>query len=175
MSSKKADIILHPIRMRIIKALIRGERMTAQQLQEELKDVPQATLYRHLKKMTDSHVLVIVDEIPNRGTLEKLYMLPSKAAEISEEEFTQATADDHFSYFMNYVATLIGGYERYLNQDYDLFKDGVSYRQYVAYLSEEENIELLYAIRDLIVKAMQNEPSPTRKKRSISVIDFPEI
>lgn len=175
MSSKKADIILHPIRMRIIKALIRGERMTAQQLQEVLQDVPQATLYRHLKKMTDAHVLTIVDEIPNRGTLEKLYMLPSKAAEISQEEFMQASADEHFSYFMNYIATLIGGYERYLNQDFDLVKDGVSYRQYDAYLSEEENLELLYAIRDLINKAMSNEPDPSRKKRLISVIHFPEI
>lgn len=149
--------------------------MTAQQLQEVLQDVPQATLYRHLKKMTDAHVLTIVDEIPNRGTLEKLYMLPSKAAEISQEEFMQASADEHFSYFMNYIATLIGGYERYLNQDFDLVKDGVSYRQYDAYLSEEENLELLYAIRDLINKAMSNEPDPSRKKRLISVIHFPEI
>lgn len=175
MSTKKADVILHPIRMRIIQALVRGNRMTAQQLQELLKDVPQATLYRHLKKMIDTAVLVIVDEIPNRGTIEKVYMLPEKGAEISYEELLKASSEDHLSFFMNYVANIIGEYGRYLDQsDFDLLRDGVSYRQYPVYLTEEENLAMLLSIKEIIVKAMQNEPDGKRRRRVISVIDFPE-
>lgn len=172
---KKAELILHPVRMRIIQALIRGDQMTAQQLQERLPDVPQATLYRHLKKMVDGDVLEIVEEIPNRGTLEKVYRLPAHGAEISVSEMQQASPDDHMAYFMNYLASLIGEYGRYLQRpDAELVKDGVSYRQYSVYLSDEENMQLLYAIRDMLKKAMANEPDGKRKRRLISIIDFPE-
>jgi DNA-binding PadR family transcriptional regulator len=149
--------------------------MTAQQLQERLADVPQATLYRHLKKLTETGVLIVVEEIPNRGTLEKVYMLPEKGAEISAEELQQASPDDHLAYFINYLASMIGEFGRYIHQpDADLVKDGVSYRQFSVYLSDEENIEMLMAIRAIIAKAMQNEPDGKRKRRLISVVDFPE-
>jgi len=174
--SKKADVILHPIRMRIIQALIRGDRKTAQQLQEILQDVPQATLYRQLKKMVDANVLVIVDEIPNRGTLEKVYMLPEKGAEISIEELLKASSEDHLAFFMNYVASIIGEYGRYLDHsERNLVQDGVSYRQYPIYMTDEENMEFLLAMKELIVRAMQNEPDEKRKKRLISIIDFPIV
>lgn len=173
---KKAEIILHPVRMRVIQSLVRGERMTAQQLQERLVDVPQATLYRHLKKLVESGVLMVAEEIPNRGTLEKVYTLPEKGAEISVEELEQASPDDHMTFFMNYLASLIGEYGRYIHQDHiDLVKDGVSYRQFSAYLTEEENLKMLYDIRDIVLKAMKNEPNEHRRKRLLSIIDFPEI
>jgi len=172
---KKAEIILHPVRIRIIQALVRGDRMTAQQLQERLVDVPQATLYRHLKKLMESGVLTVVDEIPNRGTIEKVYMLPEKGAEISVEELQQSSPDDHMTFFMNYLASIIGEYGRYIHRsNVDLVKDGVSYRQFSAYLTEEENLKMLYDIRDIVKKAMENEPNEHRRKRFISVIDFPE-
>jgi len=149
--------------------------MTAQQLQERIGDVPQATLYRHLRKMVEAGVLLIVDEIPNRGTLEKVYMLPAKAASVTAEDLEQATPDDHLTYFMNYLANLIGEYGRYIQRSgVDLVKDGVSYRQYSVYLSEEENLELLYKLRDILIEAMNNEPDGNRRRRLLSIIDFPE-
>jgi len=150
--------------------------MTAQQLQERLADVPQATMYRHLKKMIDASVLVVVDEIPNRGTLEKVYMIPAKGAEISVEELKQASPEEHLTYFMNYAVNIIGEYGRYLqHSDVDLFKDGVSYRQTTVHLSDEENIQMLVAIREVLTKAMQNEPNENRRRRLISIVDFPEL
>lgn len=176
MATKKAEVILHPIRIRIIQALIRGEHMTTQQLQERLQDVPQATLYRHLKRMVEAGVLAIADEIPNRGTVEKVYMLPEKGAEISREELEQASTEDHLVYFVNYAANLIGEYGRYLQSgSIDLYRDGVSYRQYSAWLSEEENLQVLREIRDILAKAAQNKPGGNRRRRLFSITDFPEI
>lgn len=172
---KKAELILHPVRMRIIQALVRGERMTAQALQQRLSDVPQATLYRHLKKLADAGVLRVAEEIPVRGTVEKVYELPAMGAEISVEELKQASGDDHLTYFMQFAAGLISEYGRYLQGGQtDLVKDGVSYRQYPVYLTEEENLQLLKDIRSLIVKAMANEPAEGRRRRWLAVIDFPE-
>ena len=39
-----------------------GAPETAQQLSEELQDVPQATLYRHLNKLEHAGVLVVAEE-----------------------------------------------------------------------------------------------------------------
>jgi DNA-binding transcriptional ArsR family regulator len=172
---KKAELILHPVRLRMIQAFVGGSKMTAQQLQDRLGDVPQATLYRHLKKLVDAGVLVVAEEIPNRGTLEKVYMLPERAAEISEEELRRASPDDHLVYFMNFLASMIGEFGRYIQRPgIDLVKDGVGYRQYAVHLSDEENMELLMSIRELLVKAMQKEPAAHRRRRLIGFIDFPE-
>jgi hypothetical protein len=40
------EILLHPVRMRIVVALA-GRALTPGQLRAELTDVPQATLYQH--------------------------------------------------------------------------------------------------------------------------------
>lgn len=175
MSEKKADIILHPIRFRIIQSIIRGGRMTAYQLQEHLPDIPQATLYRHLRKLKDSGILVVADEVPNRGAMERVYMLPELAAELSQEELKNATADDHLLYFINFASHIIGGFGRYIHQPgADIFKDGISYRQFYLHLSDEENLELLYGIRDLIMKYYDNKPDGKRRKRQFAVIGHPE-
>jgi DNA-binding transcriptional ArsR family regulator len=161
--------------MRIIQALLRGEKLTAHQLQQRLTDVPQATLYRHLKKMVEAGVLDIAEEIPIRGTLEKVFVLADHGAHITAEDLRDATADDHMSLFMNFLAGMIGEYGRYIQHSgLDLMKDGVSYRQFSVYLTEEENLQMLYAIRDILKQAMENEPNEHRRKRIVYLVDFPE-
>ena len=59
MTSPSADLLLHPIRLRILVGLL-GRPMTAQQLGEVLEDVPQATLYRQLNKLAQAGVLEVV-------------------------------------------------------------------------------------------------------------------
>ena len=44
------DLLLHPVRLRIVQALV-GSPMTPLHLKEQLGDVPQATLYRHLSQL----------------------------------------------------------------------------------------------------------------------------
>lgn len=175
MSEKKAEVILHPVRMRIIQCLVSRKRMTPYQLQEEMPDIPQATLYRHVRKLKDAGILVVADERQSRGATEKVYMLPEYAAVLTQEDLQHATAEDHLTYFINYAAHLIGEYGRYVQQPgIHLERDGVSYRQWPLYLTDEENLEMLYAIRDIFKKYMDNGPGDGRRKRLISTIVHPE-
>ena len=48
MANSKAEMIVHPIRLRIIEAL-HGRELTSRQIADSLDDVPQATLYRRRK------------------------------------------------------------------------------------------------------------------------------
>lgn len=176
MSEKKAEVILHPVRMRIIQSLVSKKQMTTYQLQEELSDIPQATLYRHLKKLMETGILIVADERPNRGAMERVYMLPEQAAIISQDDLKNATSEDHLTYFINFAAHLIGEYGRYVHQQpkVDLLQDGVSYRQLPLYLSDEENIEMILAVREVFKKYSENKPGPDRRKRLISMIVHPE-
>lgn len=51
---KKADLLLHPVRMRIVQQLIAGDPQAILQLAQRLGDVPQATLYRHMKLLLEA-------------------------------------------------------------------------------------------------------------------------
>ncbi len=56
MSTTRADLILHPLRLRIIETLVNSEPLTPQEMRMRLPGVAQATLYRHLKILTDSGI-----------------------------------------------------------------------------------------------------------------------
>src|SRR5580658_3975046 len=43
-----ADLLLHPVRLRIIKAFLGERALTTAQLAAELDDVPPGSLYRHV-------------------------------------------------------------------------------------------------------------------------------
>jgi hypothetical protein len=43
----KIETVLHPVRFKIIQVFLDGQSKTAKRLAKELKDIPQASLYRH--------------------------------------------------------------------------------------------------------------------------------
>jgi hypothetical protein len=175
MKESTVDVILHPVRMRIIQYLI-NQKLTAQQLKELLPDIPQASLYRNLKKLLVTEVIHIVDEIPNRGTIEKVYSIhnPSKAS-IDPEDLNKLSSDEHLSLFIKFMANLMGEYERYLNQEtIYLVADGVSYRQASFYLSEDEHNDFIQELIAVYSKVIKNEPKKGRRRRTIATIMIPE-
>jgi len=175
MADSKADLILHPIRMRIIQSLIGGAQRTTQQIAELLTDIPQATLYRHLNKLLQAQLIEIVDQNQVRGTVEKVYRLAEHGAEVTVDDLKTMTPGQHMELFMKFVATLIGEYGRYLQQEnFDLVRDGVSMRQIDLYLTDEEYMQLLADMRAPMLKHARNEPGEGRRRRNISTIVIPD-
>ncbi|MEH7416295.1 helix-turn-helix domain-containing protein [Neobacillus drentensis] len=169
------DVILHPVRMRIIQSLI-NQHMTAQQIKELLPDVPQASLYRHIKKLVDAGVIHIIDEIPNRGTIEKVYSLqdPAKAS-ISPEKLNSFTKEEHMDLFFKFMANIMGEYERYLDQNkIDLINDGVSFRQTSLLLDDEEFVQFIKEMSEVYSRVTQNKPKTGRRRRTLATIIIPE-
>jgi len=169
------DVILHPVRMRIIQYLI-NQQLTAQQLKEFLPDIPQASLYRNLKKLVETGVIHIVDEIPIRGTVEKVYSIhnPNKVT-FSPEDLNKLSRDEHMSLFIKFMANLMGEYDRYLDQDrIDLVSDGVTFRQASIHLNEEEYVEFINELSAVYLKVINNEPKEGRRRRTVATIVIPE-
>jgi DNA-binding transcriptional ArsR family regulator len=174
MNKSKMNLILHPVRMKIIQSLLNGKEMTVSQLGERAKDIPQATLYRHLNKLLDAKIIQVVKENQIRGTVEKVYILNQPSVQ-SQEDFLALSSEEHLELFMNFTTQLMGMYENYLHQgEADLMKDGVSYTVANIHLSDSEFMELLKGMGELLQKAMLNEPSPERTGRNIATIVIPE-
>ncbi|UFJ39853.1 helix-turn-helix domain-containing protein [Brevibacillus humidisoli] len=152
-----------------------GRPITARQLAERLPDIPQASLYRHLNKLSESGILTVVSEQQIRGATEKTYVLHYHNANLTAEELKHATREDHLRYFMTFLASLQQQYEQYLSQDtFDLQADGVGYRQFGLYLTDEEFTRFTEEIRDVIQRAAANEPSPDRRRRLFTTILYPD-
>ncbi len=175
MKNSKAKLILHPVRMKIIQSLLGGQKLTVQQMLDILKDVPQATLYRHLNKLVEADVICVVEEHPVRGTIEKVYAVNMQNANVTAEDLKHTTKDEHLNYFLTFLMNLLGDFEQYLQgEQLDFYQDGVSYRQARLHLSEEEFIEFVMDIRNVFENAAQKTPSPERKARNIATIIIPE-
>lgn len=54
------DLVLHPVRLRIVQAFLGNRELSTAQLAEELSDVPKSGLYRHLAVLADADVLSVV-------------------------------------------------------------------------------------------------------------------
>lgn len=174
MIRSKSGLILHPVRMKIIQTLIGGRMLTVQQMAERLPDVPQATLYRHLNLLLKGGVLEIAEEKQVRGAVERTYRLALSGIDPTPEEVSRASREEHMQFFMQFVAGLIGEFGSYLEQEeIDMFKDGVAFRQAALYLSDEEMRQLLYTVGGAIMQAMANEPGPGRRKRTLATILIP--
>ena len=174
MASTRANLVLHPVRLRLLATLAR-QKLTARQLSALLPDIPQAPLYHHLGMLTRAHLLRVVSERPVRGAVEKRYTLADDAIPLRPADLASASREDHLRYFTNFVAMLLAEYGRYLDREtpIDLFADGVGYRQTPFYLSEDEFAQAAEAINRALLPFVENQPAPHRKRRLLAVITFP--
>lgn len=178
MGHSKLDIMMHPVRMRILTLLGGNRQATASQLAEALPDVAQATLYRHIRALADNDLIAVIEERPIRGTVEKVYAIPElDAINVSADEFNQLSKEEQLRHFTTFMTTLLGQYERYLahTDKPDASSDGVGYQTRPLYLSEEELQTFSQQLHDLLRPLMAHEPSPERKRRLLTTILLPDI
>lgn len=173
---KKIETILHPVRFKIIQRFLDGQTKTAKILAKELKDIPQATLYRQLEALVRADILTITEENPIRGTVEKVYTLNGSNSVIKADDVKTLSNEEHLQYFLLFTAGLAKDFENYLSKsNIDFEKDGVGYRQTVFHLSDEEFIHFVQEISTVFQKYSTNNPSKDRTKRLISTIIMPDI
>lgn len=169
-----ADLLLHPVRLRIVQAFLGDRALTTGALSAELADIPTASLYRHVSRLVEAGVLAVVAERRVRGALERTYELRLAATAIGPEELASMSADEHRQAFLAFVATLLGDFDRYLAQgDIDLQRDGVSYRIAGLWLDDAEYAELLGEITRALQPRLANQPGPGRRRRILGSVLLP--
>lgn len=170
----KRDLLLHPIRLRIVQLLV-NRPMTANQIKDQLTDVAQATLYRQLKALLDGGLLEVVDEQAVRGGLERTYGVVESATKLDYADVADAEPDEHFRLFATFIGTILNDYSSYLNNEgFDLQEDRVGYSQAPLWLTTEEFDEFASAIRHVVSERLQNQPTPERRRYLLNTIVMPE-
>src|ERR1035437_1972888 len=89
-----ADLLLHPVRLRIVQAFLGDRGLTTGALIAELADIPAASLYRHVARLVDAGVLAVVAERRARGALERTYVLRLSAASVGLNELAKMSPDE---------------------------------------------------------------------------------
>lgn len=171
---ERRDLLLHPTRLRIVQALA-GAQLTSLQVKERLGDVPQATLYRHLKQLAEGGLIEVTDERRVRGGVERTYGLVADAVVLGDEDLDSATPDDHFRYFATFVGTLLADFAGYLEAgEPALGADRVGYRQMSLWLTDAELDSVVETFRSALEPHADNEPGSGRRRRLLTTIVMTE-
>lgn len=115
--ASKADILLHPVRMKIVQTLMGSnkEGLTPLEMANIIKDVPQATLYRHIQKLSEANIIRVLKEEKVRAVTEKHYVFNMEEANLDEEEWENYTDSEKLNYYSYYQLWLFNQYQNYLD------------------------------------------------------------
>jgi DNA-binding transcriptional ArsR family regulator len=174
MTEPARDLLLHPVRLRIVQALL-GRQLTPGEIQVQLTDVPQASLYRHIKHLEQGGLLEIVGRRPVRGGVERTYAVIEEAVSLGQEDLVGATSDEMFRHFATFVGTLLADYAAYLDtSELDLAADRVGFRQAPLWLTDDEFDELAAEMGRAMRTRVDNQPTPERRRRLFTTIVMPD-
>jgi hypothetical protein len=173
MTQTNVDVILHPIRFRILLTLA-GRRLTAQDLAQALPQVPQATLYRHIRHLMDADLLSIDETRSVRGgVVENVYTLKQEDARLTAEDVASLSREDHLRFFTIFFTSVLQDFERYLQQEPINVARDVRYHQVPLYLSDDEFQNLMQELSAIIQIQQHNHPDPSRRRRLLTSVIMP--
>lgn len=174
MSTGKADLILHPIRLKIVTELANRPKTTTE-IATLLPQVARATLYRHIKLLADGGVLEVVNETNVNGAIERTYQVTEGGGRLSSEDLRDLSMADHLRYFTTFVATLIDTFAEYAYTTplETLFDKGLAYNRAVVHLSDEERLQFQEEIHAVVTKMMTLPAAPNRRKYTLAQAVIP--
>jgi hypothetical protein len=169
-----ADLLLHPVRLRVVHALSGGRELTTTQLRARMPDVSKVTVYRQVALLAEGGFLEVAGEQRVHGAVERRYRLRQDRPVIDADAAAAMTMEDHRRGFAAAMAVLIAEFNSYLDRDgADPARDGVSYRQGTLWLSPAELAEMTRKVLAVLRDSAANQPAPGRAPYLLSPILFP--
>ena len=146
------EILLHPVRLRVVQALLGDRALTTAQLAAELGDVPKPTLYRHVAALAEAGVLRVSAQRQVRGAVERTYRLDPQQASADTADAAGMTKDEQRAAFAVFTASLAAAFEAFLQQGGDRAH---GYRSAALYLREAEVETFAASIREVVAPWLQ--------------------
>ena len=174
MALDTVELLMHPVRLRIVQAFLGGRTLTTTDLRTELSDVPPATLYRQVATLADHGVLHTVAERRARGAVERTYRLVEAAASVGPDEARAMSPQRHRQAFLTFVAGLLADFDGYLDRgDADLVRDVAGYRQNAFHATDAETADFVTRFRELFAEYAALGPGPGRTRRLLTTVLLP--
>ena len=160
-----AEIVMNPVRQRIFQYFLLHETGTVKEIRKALPDVPSASLYRHVKILADSSILMVVGENRIRGTVESIYQLNRDALTIEDENGNAVQMS---------LLSICASFARYFSSgNADPKKDMLLFTNCTLVLTDEEFSGFLSEINEIALKYMKVEATENSKTRQITLISAP--
>ena len=160
-----AEVVMNPVRQRIFQYFLLHETGAVKELKKALPDVPNASLYRHIKILADHSILMVVDENRIRGTVESVYRL-NKDAMSTEDESGNAVQMSLLGICASFARYFAGG-------NVDPKKDMLLLTNCTLLLTDEEFSRFLSEINEIVLRYMKAEATESSKTRQITLISSP--
>ena len=165
MKTEIAEVFMNPVRQRIIQYLLVHEKGTVKEIKKELPDVPSASLYRHIKILNDSALIIVVEENRIRGTVENVYSLNREALEVDDENGTAVQMS---------LLSLCAAFAKYFSSGHaDPRKDLLMLTSCTLTLTDEEFIKFLTELNEVATKYMSIPVTETSVSRQITLVSSP--
>lgn len=152
----KVEVLMHPVRMKIAQVLMRNkeEGLTPLEMVKIIKNVPQATLYRHIQIMLDSGVIRIIKEKKVKSVSEKYYALNEIEARLSIEDWKRASSEKKLDYVSYYQLSLLTQYQSYLKklEQQNCQEDGATFSLVELKMNEEHFKHFQNELNELMTK-----------------------
>ena len=160
-----AEIVMNPVRQRIFQYFLLHETGTVKEIRKALPDIPSASLYRHVKILADSSILMVVGENRIRGTVESVYRLNQDA---------MTTEDETGNAVQMSLLSICASFAKYFSTGHaEPHRDMLLLTNCTLLLTDQEFSEYLSEINQVTVKYMKEENSEGSKMRRITLISAP--
>ncbi|MCP3032556.1 helix-turn-helix domain-containing protein [Halobacillus sp. A1] len=173
-SKSKENVILHPVRMKIIQYLSKGAA-TSYEIVKGLPQIPQATLYRHLKILNEENIIHVIEEKKIRGALEKTYALQENGARINAEDFMTMSEDEQIQLFTTLYFYLLNKTEEYIKSNKNIEKDPFGFNQLDLDLTEDEFANMRKDLLEVYEKYGKRKENNQGKTVQMFQIFLPEV
>lgn len=160
-----AEVVMNPVRQRIFQYLLVHETGTVKEIRKALPDIPSASLYRHMKILTENGILTVVGENRIRGTVESIYQLNKSALEIDDADGTSVQTA---------LLGICGSFAKYFAGGHaEPKKDMLLMTTCTLLLTDEEFMKFLSEINEIALKYMDIAAKEGSKTRQITLISAP--
>lgn len=163
-----STLLLHPVRLRIVQAMLGRTQMTTRELAERLGDVAPATLYRHVAALVEGGVIEVVSETRVRGASERTLRLNLSRTSVDTDD--EGLDDDERvrAGFLAYLASLASAFDDYLAAPRSTLEaDLVGFRQVAVFATDDEWRDVAATIRDALLPLIDRSEAPDGARRRI--------
>jgi len=172
--SNKVEILMHPVRMKISQALMRNKEngLTSLEMVKIIKDVPQATLYRHIQILLDSGIIRVIKEKKVKSVSEKYYTLNEDEARLDAREWKKASHQEKLNYISYYQLSLMSQYQNYLKklEKQNCPEDGATFSLVELKIDDESFKEFQNELNELITKYYHTTSKNNGKDATVRTI-----
>ena len=172
--NKLVEHLTNPVKCKLLLDIQSNKQATAKQLAETNPDVPQATMYRYLKKMTKDGVLNVVAEKRVRNTIERVYAVADDLGGDTQKLLEENNGPAYMQIIAQGVMGILREFREYTSQDdIDILHDGSGLTVVPVNVTPEELREVMQKIGEIVTPLTQNAPAAGRSLHNLCFVITP--